>query len=253
MTLQDFLNAVNGNVHRIHAYKLGHDGSDGQCDCIGQIIGAVRLTGTSWPWTHGSNYAARYRTANLHYVDQAYQLELGNLVYKARKPGDDKYDLPSTYSGHPDQNDYYHVGVVTSVDPLVITHCTSVDGGIKRDNTLGAWHYTGSLNQIKEGGGSMLVDYQAVVIADSGTTVNLRKSPSTKASVQKTVRVGTVVEVTEEYDDEWAKVNTDGLTGYMMRKFLEAADHPATDKVTLTLDYDVALALYWALQSIVKE
>lgn len=29
----------------------------------------------------------------------------------------------------------------------------------------------------------MPVDYQAVVVADSGTTVNLRKSPSTKASV----------------------------------------------------------------------
>lgn len=24
------------------SYKLGHDGSDGSCDCIGLIIGAIR-------------------------------------------------------------------------------------------------------------------------------------------------------------------------------------------------------------------
>lgn len=71
---------------------------------------------------------------------------LGNLVFKAREPGEDKYDLPSSYKNHPDQRDYYHVGVVTSIDPLVISHCTGVPGGIKKDNKLGAWHYTGKLD-----------------------------------------------------------------------------------------------------------
>lgn len=253
MTQEDFLNAVNMNVGRIKAYELGHDGSDGTCDCIGQIIGAVRLSGTKWPWTHGSNYSARYRTNNQHYVDKANDQQLGDLVYKARTIGDAKYDLPSTYKNHPDNRDYYHVGVVTNVDPLVITHCTGVEGGIKRDNGLGAWHYTGSLNQIEGGGGSMPVNYKATVIADNGTTVNMRQSPSVKASVQKAVRVGTTVEVIAEYDDEWAKIKTDGLAGYMMRKFLQEISNSESNTVTLTLDYNVALALYAALHNVVKE
>ena len=29
------------------SYKLGHDGSDGTCDCIGLIIGAIRRAGAS--------------------------------------------------------------------------------------------------------------------------------------------------------------------------------------------------------------
>lgn len=39
--------------------------------------------------------------------------------------------------------DYYHVGVVTRLSPFEITHCTSVDGGIKRDTKLGKWGYAG--------------------------------------------------------------------------------------------------------------
>lgn len=249
MTQSDFLNAVNQNVERIKKYELGHDGSDGKCDCIGQIIGAVRLAGTKWPWTHGSNYAARYRTNNQHYVSKANEQNLGDQVYKARNPGEERYDLPSTYKNHPDQRDYYHVGVVTSVNPLVITHCTSVDGGIKRDNSLGAWHYTGSLNQIEGGGSAVQVDYKAIVVADNGATVNLRQSPSTKAAIQNAIPVGTIVEVTEEYNDEWSKVKVEGATGYMMRKFLRET----LNAVTITLDCDVALALYAALQSVVRE
>lgn len=226
MTQNDFINSVQKNVDRIYEYELGHDGSDGKCDCIGQIIGAVRIAGLKWPWTHGSNYAARYRTNNLHYVSKSSEQELGNLVYKARNPGEDKYNLPSTYKQHQDQRDYYHVGVVTSIDPLIITHCTGVQGGIKKDDNLGAWHYAGSLNLIEERGeDSMEVDYVAIVTAQNGDTVNLRKNPSTSSSVQKKVKVGTTLEVTEEYDDDWAKVRVDGITGYMMRKFLKEEDN----------------------------
>ena len=35
------------------------DGSDGYCDCIGLVIGAVRRMGLKWTGIHGSNWAAR--------------------------------------------------------------------------------------------------------------------------------------------------------------------------------------------------
>lgn len=141
-----FVAAVLENVQRVKQYKLGSDGShNGECDCIGLIIGAVRLMGKTWDGIHGSNYAARYKTANLAPLTGANALAVGNIVYKARGPKDVKYDLPGRYDSHLDKLDYYHVGVVTSIDPLEITHCTGVPGGIKRDNSLGAWKYYGEL------------------------------------------------------------------------------------------------------------
>ena len=48
MTIDEFLT----NVRRIQAadprYRLGRDGSDGYCDCIGLVIGAIRRSGGQW-------------------------------------------------------------------------------------------------------------------------------------------------------------------------------------------------------------
>lgn len=141
-----FVAAVLENVQRVTQYKLGGDGSKrGECDCIGLIIGAVRLMGKTWDGIHGSNYAARYKTANFALIPGANALAVGNIVYKARGPRESNYDLPARYSDHADQNDYYHAGVVTSINPLEITHCTSTPGGIKRDSSLGKWKYYGEV------------------------------------------------------------------------------------------------------------
>lgn len=140
-----FVSAVLRNAQRVSRYKLGGDGSDGTCDCIGLVIGAVRLMGLTWKGTHGSNYAARYKTYNLRPIGCTDELSPGQLVYKSRDPQHDKYNLPAGYDGHPDQRDYYHVGVVTGVGPLEITHCTTVSGGIKQDTEQGKWAYYGEL------------------------------------------------------------------------------------------------------------
>lgn len=140
-----FVAAVLENARRVNEYKLGWDGTDGKCDCIGLIIGAVRLMGKEWNCIHGSNYTARNKTAKLAPLTGADVLTLGSIVYKARGPQESSYALPLHYNGHPDRNDYYHVGVVTNINPLEITHCTSTPGGIKRDNTLGNWKYYGEL------------------------------------------------------------------------------------------------------------
>ena len=103
-----FVEWVEKNAARVTGYKLGHDGSDGLCDCIGLIIGAWRMAGNKWPWTHGSNYTARYLTKNLG-KDQP--LNLGDLVFKGKQPGDSGYHLPDQYKKGTDLTDYYHVGV----------------------------------------------------------------------------------------------------------------------------------------------
>ena len=246
MTLEKFLSAVDQNVSRIHAYKNAEDGSNGTCDCIGQIIGAVRLCGEKWAGTHGSNYTARNRVANFRYVDAASELNLGELVFKARNSGDAGYSLPGAYKNHSDQRDYYHVGVVTSVSPQVITHCTSVEGGIQRDSKLGKWHYAGELDLIDktEGGEAIMTDPVNVkVTAQSGNTVNLRSEPNTNSRVLKHVYIGTVIQAIGTYNNEWTQVNADGTIGFIMSKFLVRATADDGEMITITMPKETAINL----------
>ena len=75
-----------------------------------------------WPGIHGSNWAARNAMAWLKPVSCADDLAVGDVVYKAKAPGQAGYRLPDRYAAGPDLNDYYHVGVVRSISPLRIIH-----------------------------------------------------------------------------------------------------------------------------------
>ena len=55
--LSDFLTQIAAIAAESPSYRLGGDGSDGTCDCVGLIIGAIRRAGGQWAGTHGSNYA----------------------------------------------------------------------------------------------------------------------------------------------------------------------------------------------------
>lgn len=221
MNTNDFVELVQKNAARVRQYQLGHDGSDGKCDCIGLIIGAVRLGGLKWPWTHGSNYTARHLTCDLR-ADAP--LKMGDLVFKARSEGESGYDLPAKYRTSGDLHDYYHVGVVTCEAPLVITHCTSVQGGIKRDLSRGKWRYSGQLKLIKEGEKEPMSETVYMqVVADQGDNVNLRNGSGTNYGILARVPVGAKVALVTEHG-EWAYIRYGERQGYMQRKFLRAAD-----------------------------
>jgi len=71
--------------------------------------------------------------------------------------------------------------------------------------------------------------YQATVWAETGKTVYLRKSPSSKASAIEAVPIGTVVDVLEEINDDWARISDHGVEGCMMRKFLRPVEDAPGD------------------------
>ena len=225
MTITDFLTNVREIASERPAYRLGRDGSDGLCDCIGLIIGAIRRNGLRYTEIHGSNWFARHYTSSLMLVTDADDLSPGDLVYKARTPGAAKYDLPSRYAKDPDKYDYYHVGVVTGVNPLEITHCTSsgsVDG-ITTDGKLGDWTHKGQLtliDHITEEEDAPMAGTTGIVTAANGKPVNMRKGPKTTAQLVDRVPVGAQVMV-NSYNDSWAQIAYRGATGYMMTKYLE--------------------------------
>ena len=214
MTTAGFLALVESNAARVTEYKNGGDGSGGKCDCIGLVIGAVRLSGTKWPWTHGSNYAARHQTVNLA-ADQP--LTSGDLVYKAREPGASGYGLPDAYKHDADRRDYYHVGVVISASPLRIKHCTSTPGGIKVDTARGKWKYSGQLRLLDKE--APMANKQMTVYAANGKQVNVRQGPGEGYGIITRVDVGTVVAVVTDTNG-WAYVQWGNRQGYIKGDFL---------------------------------
>ena len=149
VALSAFLAAVDAIAAEHPTYRLGGKAADGTCDCIGLIIGALNRCGAKWPGIHGSNWAARNAMVCLKPVSGVGDLAVGNLVYKAKAPGQAGYRLPDRYAADPDRNDYYHVGVVRSISPLRIIHCTS-PGGVKTDARLGRWACAGGLRQLDD-------------------------------------------------------------------------------------------------------
>ena len=217
MTNEEFLSGIQQNIRRIRGYKLGMDGTGGESDCIGLIIGAIRLMGRKWTGTHGSNYAARHETKALLPLENAALLSAGDLVYKAKSPGQSGYALPDAYKQHKDQNDYYHVGVVTGVNPLEITHCTGVPGGIKRDQQIGNWRYFGKL--------ACLQGEETSAFFVIGGRLKMRKGPGTQYGVLHYLPQGTqVTALSIPGDEEWVQVFQGEKSGYCMKKYLQAAE-----------------------------
>lgn len=259
--IQKFLEMIKKIKASNPAYKQPGDGSNGVCDCIGLIIGAIRKMGLKWKGIHGSNYGARYETADLAYISKESDLELGDVVYKAcdsdgkvRKACNagtltHKYDLPDRYKKgksyyNGDLKDYYHAGAVTQVHPLNITHMTSPH--MKVDTNLnGGWNYHGKAKPIVNAAekGSVPADTlatgtsststskpaatvpstgsKAIVVADSGSTVFLREYPSKSCRTWVRVPVGTEVTIVDP-GEAWAKIDYGNRKGwYMMAQFLD--------------------------------
>lgn len=222
ITAQRFVAAVDEAAREIREYSWGASGQDGKCDCIGLIMDALRKCGMKWPGVHGTNWTARNAMETLGALLIASDCFLGQVVFKARGPENERYNLPDDYKNSGDLLDYYHVGVVTSVNPLVITHCTDVPGGIKRDNRLGSWAWGGMLKYVNYDKEDKPMEclYEAKVYAENGFPVKMRSQPSTKSTVIASLPVGTIVGVFDVMDD-WCGIRYNGQCGYMMSKFLE--------------------------------
>lgn len=224
ITVEKFLECVQKNASRVTHYESGGDGSGGGCDCIGLIIGALRLAGEQWKGTHGTNWAARNAIQEPwpYKLTQENELWPGMIVFKMREKNDPGYSLPDSYKDSGDSRDFYHVGVVMAVKPLTIMHCTSVEGGIKTDDTPGQWGFYAKLKGIVYPGQENKEEtlYHARVISENGFPVRLRPKPNTERDEICKVEVNKVVSVLDDSLDGWDKVEYTGIIGYMMSEFL---------------------------------
>lgn len=223
VNVKKFLTEVEAIASEEPAYKLGHYGQDGLCDCIGLIIGAIRRAGGEWRGTHGSNYAARKEVVALHPIYGSGELQPGEVVFKAYEPNQGGYNLPAKYlpggeSYTGDLRDYYHVGVVISSAPLRIRHMTTPKP--KMDTKLGKWSFHGMLKKVnmqEEEPGTM----ERVIISggDVSAPIRMRKAASTGASVVAEIPQGSEA-VLLEGGGVWNQIAWMGQSGYVMSKFV---------------------------------
>lgn len=66
------------------------------------------------------------------------------------------------------------------------------------------------------------------VVADSGSTVNLRAEPSTSSQLIQRIPITSSVEVVEKTSTEWYKIKYQTTEGYIMSKFLSNKSHIVT-------------------------
>lgn len=209
------------------------DGSDGYCDCIGLPIGASRRAGFGYTGIHGSNFAARKQTVDLKPINSQGDLQLGDVVYKAVPKGHANWSLPKRYwqGGqyyNGDLNDYYHAGVVESLEPLRIRHMSSKMTTDTKVNTYYPWTHHGKFRPVVNGAGGQVDPdpgptpgtKSAIVVAEKGGTVNLREKPSKNSRILKQVKLGNQVEVTS-VGETWCGVKYGSVAGYMMTQFLD--------------------------------
>lgn len=235
---KEFSYEVEDIALTVTGYQEGKSGQNGLCDCIGLIMGAMnRLSRISYP-IHSTNYFARKQTDNLRVLKSGETLQVGQILYKANSDQsdlNDRYKHGGTYYANGDLNNYYHVGVITSLSPLEITHCTQ-DGsisGIKRDSSTKGWTHVGEVKGVDYAADTNVgskeeatMSKTAYVSVPAGTTTaNLRKRPNKKADLVKRITKGTVVEVLEQADG-WSKIqDPTGDRGYMMSEFLKILEY----------------------------
>ncbi len=221
ISTEAFVSALRSIADSRPVYRTGGDGSDGTCDCIGLIMGAMYRCGRSAYDMHSSNYFARFQTENLHALEGVQELNAGDVVYKARAGKERLHEryLPGGRYDNGDPLDYYHAGVVISTQPLCILHCTSGGGvnGIAQDTTLGEWSHSGCVCGVET---AQTVCRAAFVYAEKGKTVNLRIRPDETSPVLARIPVGRQVQIAETADG-WAKIRLGGQTGYMMMDYLK--------------------------------
>lgn len=193
---------------------------EGCVDCSGAFVWAYKQYGKSI--YQGSNRIARSYVAELLPISAA---KPGMAAFKARAPTENGYVLPDKYkpSGkyyNGDLQDYYHIGLVDE-DTHYILNAQNPKNGFVRSPVTQGWDYVGYLKEIEYSEKGADTMQHMVVTADSGSTVNFRARPDTKATLLARVPVGEVVQVLT-ISGGWATIQRDGVTGYMMEQYLKA-------------------------------
>lgn len=226
-------------------------------DCSGAWVRCYKKHG--FTILHGSNSIYRKECSSTGKINSSSDLRVGMMVFKNRFDNKE----PDKYKNDGLGN-FYHIGCVTNINPLVITHATSPNAkqDTKFNSNMNGWSHWGIGNKVEltetintditDDGGSEIVaesgelmDKNCRVVTGDKTSVNMRKTGSIKGALVARIPYDSIVLVTSDtggayVGTRWKDVN--GIyrvqgkiyTGYMAREFLEVYDENSTDSSAAT-------------------
>lgn len=236
--------------------------STGEVDCSGAFVWAYRQHGCSI--YHGSNRIARTEVIQLMKIGST-TIVPGMVAFKCRQPGlFTGYDLPDDYLLNGDHyngdlGDYYHIGLVDNNTNNVLNAQSAKTGFVTSDIHKGGWTHVAYLKQVDYGADQPYVEddpepeeptpivpptsqvTMARVVASSGSTVNIRKTPSKKAALVERVPIGTIIDITGAETDGWYPVQWGKWSGYMMAEFLEPISSSSSSSPNFGETYSVTI------------
>lgn len=107
-------------------------------DCSGMFVRAFRQQGGRI--YHGSNTIWRKHLSRKGAIGRSTVLRRGMAVFKWREEGDPQQD---------GLGNFYHIGLVTQVDPLRIVHASTRGMCVRADTTADAWTHWGALADVR--------------------------------------------------------------------------------------------------------
>ena len=226
------LNKMIDSAHECIGWPYESPGTNDKngIDCSGMFVKMYRDQGAKI--YHGSNTIFREYCSETGKITSAKDLQVGMAVFKC-KPWTDADKGNKWYGTEP--GNLSHIGFVTSVNPLEITHCTSPVA--KTDSTIGKWAYWGKLKDVDYGGSPSPepgpdpeptpVTKTMYVYAENGKPVNMRRKASKQAALVERVPVGASVIWQKDNGSGWAYVKYHGFVGWMMDCYLVSEPTPA--------------------------
>ena len=219
------LNKMIDSAHECIGWPYESPGTNDKngIDCSGMFVKMYRDQGAKI--YHGSNTIFREYCSETGKITSAKDLQVGMAVFKC-KPWTDADKGNKWYGTEP--GNLSHIGFVTSVNPLEITHCTSPVA--KTDSTIGKWAYWGKLKDVDYGGSPSPepgpdpeptpVTKTMYVTTPDGKFANIRRKASKQAALVEHVPYGASVTWTKNNGKGWAYVKYHGFVGWMMEDFL---------------------------------
>lgn len=204
-------------------------------DCSGMWVKCFKDQGAKI--YHGSNTIFRNYCTETGKLTSESQLQPGMAVFKCKAWTD--ADKDNRWYGTEPGN-LSHIGMVTSVNPLVITHATSPV--VTQDKKLGKWAYWGKVKDVDYSGSvdpspdpspepspdPEPVTKTMYVTTPDGKSANIRRKASKQAALVERVPYGASVIWIKNNGNGWAYVKYHGFVGWMMEEFLtESVPGPA--------------------------
>ena len=204
-------------------YKVGHDGSDGSCDGIGLIRGALFRGGaTRIKDMKEPNQFARKTALYLRKVDS---VKDGDILLKTISADDNSMPLPSKYrvggiDYNGDLNNYVDVAIVLHSSPIEIMQMTK--DGIKHTDSLDEWDYVCELPYILEEGEKVM---SSAMISTDGKSVKMYAKPSFSCNEFVDIPNESIILVNDRRTT-WSNVSFGDKSGFVLTKFLKDIEEP---------------------------